>query len=159
MRLGVLAGLCACAATFCGSSAGAQSNNVRITGLSDVALGSLSDVADTKVAQNVCAFSGTATKGYRVTASGPAGGPLVLVNGGSTLAYEVQWNGSSGQSSGTNLPANAPIGGFTSTATQQQCNSGPATSASLVVIVRATSAAAAAGGSYSGALTLILGPE
>jgi hypothetical protein len=159
MRLGLLAGLCACAAALCESSAGAQSNNVRITGLSDVPLGSLSGASDTKVAQNVCAFSATATKGYRVTASGPAGGPLLLTNGGSTLAYEVQWNGLPGQSSGTNLSANVAVGGFISTATQQQCNSGPPTSASLIVIVRATSAAGAAGGNYSGALTLILGPE
>jgi hypothetical protein len=144
---------------LCGSPAGAQSNNVRITGLSDVALGSLSSASDTKVAQNICAFSSTATKGYRVTASGAAGGPLVLTNGGSNLPYEVQWNGSSGQSSGTNLGANVQVGGFTSTATQQQCNSGPTSSASLIVIVRAGSAAAAAGGNYSGALTLILGPE
>jgi hypothetical protein len=159
MRLGLLAALCACGAAVCASQARAQSNNVRITGLSDVALGSLSSASDTKVAQNICAFSSSATKGYHVTASGPAGGPLVLTNGGSTLAYEVQWNGASGQSSGTNLSANVPVGGFTSSATQQQCNSGPTTSASLIVIVRASSAASAAGGNYSGALTLILGPE
>ena len=159
MRHGVLAALCACGTALCGSQAGAQSSNVRISGLSDVPLGSLSTSADTKLAQNVCAFSSTATKGYHVTASGPAGGPLVLTNGGSTLAYEVQWNGSSGQSTGTNLSANVAVGGFTSTATQQACNSGPTTSASLIVIVRGTAAAAAAGGSYSGALTLILGPE
>lgn len=159
MRVGLLAALCACGTAVCGSSARAQSNNVRITGLSDVTLGSLSGASDTKIAQNVCAFSSTATKGYYVTASGPSSGPLVLTNGGSNLPYEVQWNGSSGQSSGTNLGANVQVGGFTSTATQQQCSNGPTTSASLIVIVRAGSAASAAGGNYSGTLTLILGPE
>ena len=160
MRVGLLAALCACGAALYGSPAGAQSNNVRITGLSDVALGTLDAVSDTKLAQNVCAFSSTATKGYRVTANGSgSAGAFTLANGGSTLPYEVQWSGSSGQSTGSSLSANVALGGFTSAATQQQCNSGPTSSASLIVIVRGTSAASAAGGSYAGTLTLLLGPE
>jgi hypothetical protein len=46
-----------------------------------------------------------------------------------------------------------------STATQQTCNSGPATSASLVVILRTAALSSAAAGSYSGSLTLVIGPE
>jgi hypothetical protein len=160
MRFALLAALCACGTVVCGSPADAQSNNVRITGLSDVPLGSLGAASDTKLAQNVCAFSGTATKGYRVTASGSgSGGAFTLANGGSTLGYEVQWNGSSGQSTGSNLGANVALGGFTSAATQQQCNTGPTTSASLIVIVRAAEAASATGGNYAGSLTLVIGPE
>ncbi len=71
----------------------------------------------------------------------------------------MQWNKLSGQTAGTGLSPNVALTGQTSTATQQQCNSGPATSASLILIVRGTSAAAASGGNYSGTLTLVLGPE
>jgi hypothetical protein len=154
-----LAALCACGIALIGAPAGAQSNNVRITGLADVAFGSLTG-GDVTRAQNVCAFSSTSTKGYRVTASGSgASGAFTLANGAHTLAYEVQWNKLSGQTAGTGLSPNVALTGQTSTATQQQCNSGPATSASLILIVRGTSAAAASGGNYSGTLTLVLGPE
>jgi len=154
-----LAAICACGVALCGSPAGAQSNNVRVTGLTDVAFGSLTD-GDVVRAQNLCAFSSTSTKGYRVTASGSgSSGAFTLANGGSTLAYEVQWNKLTGQTAGTSLSPNVALTGQTSAATQQQCNSGPATSASLILIVRGTSAGAAAGGNYSGTLTLLIGPE
>jgi hypothetical protein len=154
-----LAALCACGAALCGFPAGAQSNNVRITGLSDIAFGSLAG-GDVVRSENVCAFSSTSTKGYRVTASGSgASGAFTLANGGATLAYEVQWNKLSGQTSGTNVSPNVALTGQTSAATQQQCNSGPASSASLILIIRDASVAAAAGGNYSGTLTLLLGPD
>ena len=154
-----LAALCACAIALCGSPASAASNNVRITGLTDVAFGSLTGV-DVVRAQNLCAYSSTATQGYRVTATGSgSAGAFTLANGGSALAYEVQWSSASGQTSGANLAPSIALTGQASAATQQQCNSGPATTASLILIVRGTAAAAASGGSYSGTLTLILGPE
>jgi hypothetical protein len=156
----LLAALCACGSILCGSSAGAQSTSVRISGMSDIAFGLLSSGSDATSAQNVCAFSTTATKGYHVTASGSgASGAFTLANSGSTLAYEVQWNKLSGQSSGTNLTPNVALTGQTSAATQQQCNSGPASSATLIVVVRGTAVGTAAGGNYSGTLTLLLGPE
>lgn len=139
----------------------AQSANVKITGLTDLAFGSLTDtVGDSKLTENICAFSSSATKGYRVTASGSgSANAFTIASTGSTLAYEVEWNSTSGQSTGTNLTTNVPLTGLISTATQQQCNNGPATTASLIVLFRGTSVAAAAGGSYTGTLTLVLGVE
>ena len=52
-----------------------------------------------------------------------------------------------------------PLTGQISSATQQTCNNGPANSASLVVIVRSAALSSAAAGSYSGTLTLVIGPE
>lgn len=154
-----LAALCACGIAAFGTPAGAQSNNVRVTGLADVAFGSLTG-GDVTRAQNLCAFSSTSTKGYRVTASGSGtSGAFTLSNGGGTLAYDVQWNKLTGQTSGSSLSPNVALTGQSSAATQQQCNSGPASTASLILIVRGTAAAAAPGGNYSGTLTLVLGPE
>lgn len=154
-----LAALCACAIALCGFPASAQSNNVRITGLADVAFGSLAG-GDAISAQSLCAFSSTSTNGYRVTASGSGpSGAFTLANGGSSLAYEVQWNKLTGRTTGSSLSPNIPLTGQTSAATQQQCKSGPATSASLILIVRGTASGAATVGTYSGTLTLILGPE
>lgn len=144
-----------------GASPASAQNRVRITKLSDVAFGSLSNLgADAVQAQSICVFSQTATRGYHVRAmgSGP-GNALALVSGSNLLAYEVQWNQLSGQSSGTQLTSGVTLTGQISAATQQTCNSGPSTSASLILILRSTALSSAAAGSYAGTLTLILGPE
>jgi len=152
----VLAGL-----GLCGAPAHAQSNNVRVTGLSDVAFGSITNFgADSVRTENVCAFANTATNGYRITANGSgSGGAFTLASGARTLPYDVQWNQLSGQSSGTQLSPNVALTGQVSTATQQACNSGPASSGSLIVIVRSSAVSSATAGTYSGNLTLLIGPE
>jgi hypothetical protein len=95
-----------------------------------------------------------------VTASGSApGGAFALTSGGALLDYEVQWSTAAGQASGTQLSPNMPFGGFISLATQQSCNSGPATSASLILLLRSTALSSARAGAYAGTLTLIIGPE
>lgn len=155
-------GVCACVlAGFVSGQAHAQSNNVRISGLSDVAFGTLPMTgADSSVSENVCAFSSTTTKGYHITASGSgSSGAFTMANGAKTLAYEVQWNKLSGQTSGSSLTANVALAGQTSTASQQACNSGPSSSGSLIVIIRGSSIASASSGSYTGTLTLVIGGE
>lgn len=139
----------------------AQSNNVRITKLSDVAFGSLANLGvDASVAQNVCVFAQTSGNRYRVTATGSApGGAFALSAGSELLDYEVQWNASSGQSSGLQLSPSVPQTGLVSAATQQTCNSGPATSASLILLLRSTALQSAKAGSYSGTLTLVIGAD
>jgi hypothetical protein len=140
----------------------AASQQVRITKLTDQAFGSITNLAvDAVRSENVCVFSNTATRGYNVKATGAgAGGAFTLNLGSSALAYEVQWNGASGQSSGTSLSPGATLTGLTSTATQQACSNGPATTASLIVIIRtAVLTAAIAGVGYSGTLTIVIGPE
>lgn len=139
----------------------AQSNNVRITKLSDVAFGAIGNLgADAVSSQSICIFANTATRGYQITASGSAsGGSFALSSGSSLLDYEVQWNGAPSQSSGTQVSPNLTLSGLTSSATQQTCNAGPATSASLILILRSSVLSSARAGSYSGTLTLLVGPE
>ena len=149
------------AITFAASPLHAQSNNVRITKLSDVAFGAIANVgADATNSQSLCIYANTANQGYRITASGSApGGAFSLTSGSFLLNYEVQWNQSPSQSSGTQLSPNVTLTGLISSATQQTCNSGPATTASLILVLRSSELSNARAGSYSGTLTLLVGPE
>jgi len=139
----------------------AASNKVRLTNLTDVAFGTLSNFgSDAVQSQSVCLFADTTTNGYNIVASGSgAAGAFQLASGLDTLAYEVQWSSSAGQTSGVQLAPSVPLTGQSSTATQQACSNGPANTASLIVIVRSTALSSAAAGSYSGTLTLVVGPE
>jgi hypothetical protein len=133
---------------------------VRITALSDVGFATIANLtSDAVKAQSICLYSSSPTNGYRVTASGTSGGPFILSSGTNTLAYEVQWNASTGQTSGTQLSANVATGGFISNATQNSCNNGPATTASLIVVLRSSALSTATAGTYTGTLTLLIGPE
>ena len=139
----------------------AQSNNVRVTQLSDVAFGALANLGvDAVRTQSVCVFAHTANGGYRVTATGSApNGAFALSSGATLLDYEVQWSPSAGQSTGSQLSPNAPLTGLISSATHQSCNNGPASTASLILVLRSAALSSASAGSYSGTLTLLVGPE
>ena len=139
----------------------AQSNNVRITKLSDVSFGTVTNLeTDAVLGQSVCVFANTSSNGYWVTATGSgAGGAYTLSSASGTMGYEVQWSQMSGQSTGVQLIPNAPLSGQTSSARHQTCNSGPPTSASLIIALRSEALSSATAGSYSGTLTLVIGPE
>lgn len=149
------------ALAFATSPLKAQSNNVRISKLSDVAFGAIANVGtDATSSQSLCVYANTAIQGYRITASGSApGGAFSLTSGSFLLNYEVQWNQAAAQSSGTQLSPNVTLTGLISSATQQTCNSGPANSASLILVLRSSELSNARAGSYSGTLTLLVGPE
>lgn len=159
LRDAVLVAACVLAGLF--PSSGTAAPNVQITGLSDVSFGILANLnADLNSAQSVCVFSNTKTNGYNVMASGTGtGGAFTLASGSRALAYEVQWSGSAGQTSGVQLSPNAALTGLTSTATQQTCNKGPATTASFIVLVRSANLSTATAGTYTGTLTLTISPE
>lgn len=142
-------------------AAQAASNKVRITSLSDVAFGTVANLSvDAVRSQSVCLFADTDTNGYTITATGTGpGGAFQLASGLSSMAYEVQWSSSSGQSAGVQLTPNVPLTGQLSSATHQVCSNGPATSASLVLMLRASALSSASAGTYNGTLTLIVGPE
>lgn len=139
----------------------AFAQKARISDLSDIAFGSVSNLStDVSLAQSLCAFTQSASGNYLVTAtgSGPASA-FALASGPAQLAYEVQWASSPNQTTGIPLTAGVPLTGVPSAATQQTCNAGPASSASLIVILRASQLGAAQAGTYSGALTLMIAPE
>jgi len=143
------------------SSPALAADKVRITGLSDVAFGTIGNLGANAVrSQSLCLYSGSSTNAYNVTASGTGpGGAFELASGGLSLPFEVQWSSSAGQSSGAQLSPNAPLTGQVSGATQQACTSGPASSASLVVVLRSSALSSATAGTYSGTLTLLVAPE
>lgn len=161
VRLLALAWAAASALLACGSPALAESNKVRLTGLSDVGFGTLANLAaDAVRSQSLCLYADTPTNGYSITALGSgSGGGFELNSGTRILPFDVSWTGVAGQSSGTRLSPNVPLTGQTSTATQQTCNNGPPTSASLIVALRSGALSNAMAGTYAGTLTLIVGPE
>jgi hypothetical protein len=134
---------------------------VQLTGLSDVSFTNQDPSTAASNAQNVCVWSNTSTRGYNVTATGSgAGNAFTLANGAQTVGYNVEWSGSSGQSSGSALASGTALNGLTSTATAAGCTSGPATSASLIVkIPTANLQTMQAALSYTGTLTLVVAPE
>lgn len=139
----------------------ARAQKVRITDLSDVNFGLISNLqADSRQSQNVCIFSQSIGGRYSVTASGSgSGSSFTLSSGASQLPYEVEWSDQSGQTSGTTLMPAVASTGRVSAATQQTCNSGPAASASLTIVLRSSELSRAREGNYSGSLTLLVAAE
>ena len=139
----------------------AAADKVRLTGLTDVAFGTLGNLsADAVRAQDVCIYSTSSTSGYHVTATGSGGGGnFELSSGVNTMAFDVAWNNTPGQASGTLLTPNVPLTGQVSSATQQTCNSGPARTGSLIIILRSAGLSSAVAGTYNGTLTLVVAPE
>jgi hypothetical protein len=160
-RKAAVAVAAALASLACGSPAPAASNKVRVTQLSDVSFGTIANLGvDARRSQSVCLYADTAANGYTVTARGSgAGGAFELSSGADVLPFDVAWNSAAGQAAGTAMTANLPLAGQVSGATQQTCNNGPATTASLIVILRASALASATAGNYNGMLTIIVGPE
>lgn len=146
---------------FIAQPSSALAQKVRITGLSDVDFGLVTNLqAESRRSQSVCLFSNSVGAAYSVVASGSGpGGSFALTNGTSSLAYNVEWNRQSGQTSGTQLLANGTLTGQTSAATHQFCNSGPATSASLTIVLRAAELSQSREGNYGGSLTLLISAE
>lgn len=133
----------------------------RLSGLNNVTFSSVNPANAASNAQNVCAWSNTVTKGYRITATGSGvGNAFTLVAGALTVPYWVQWNASSGQTSGAALTAGTQSAGFVSTATNQLCASGPSRSASLIVGITANDLQTMqASTNYTGTLTLLMTPQ
>lgn len=156
---------CGAAALSAVSTGAVAANQARISGLSDVAFGSISSfTVDSLRSQSLCLYSKSPpTNNYRITASGSgAGGAFLLSSGSDTLPYEVEWSDISGQTSGTELVANQPLTAQHSSVgggDPGDCSRGLATTASLVVILRSAALAAATSGTYSGTLTLVVAPE
>jgi hypothetical protein len=136
-------------------------NRVMLTKLTDVSFTNQDPSVNASSAQDVCVWSNTATKGYNVTATGSGtASAFTLANGALTVPYTVEWAGSTGQSSGTALSTGTALTGLTSTATNMNCASGPATSASLIVkISSANLQTMQAATTYTGTLTLVVAPE
>lgn len=136
-------------------------SRVQITGLTDVAFGSVEPNTQAVSSQSNCVWSNTATKGYTITASGSGtNGAFTLASGVLTpVSYAVQWSQTTGQTSGTALTAATASTGFVSTATVPTCLASPTTTSSLVVtIAPAQLSTMASLTTYTGTLTLLVSP-
>lgn len=137
-------------------------NRAQITGLSDISFTNVDPTATATNAQNLCVWSNTSTKGYNITATGSGTAGAFTLGSGTLPAvpYSVQWSQSSGQSSGTALTRGTALSGLVSTATRPTCNSGPASTASLVVSIADTALQnMTSSTNYTGTLTLVVAPE
>ena len=137
-------------------------NRAQITGLTDINFTNADPTTNAVATQNDCVWSNTATRGYSIKASGSGtAGAFTLSSGALTpIPYSVQWNQSSGQSSGTALTAGTALAGLVSTATSPTCSSGPATTSSLVVSIASSDLQnMVAATSYTGTLTLLVTPQ
>lgn len=135
---------------------------VRISGLADVDLTNVDPSTDASVAQDICVYSNTVTRGYQVTATGSGtANAFTLANGAlPEVPYSVEWAASPGQTSGSVLATGSALTGQTSAATNSNCASGPASSASLIVKVGSTDLQAMpAATTFTGTLTLVVAPE
>ena len=135
---------------------------VRISGLTDIDLTNSDPSVNALVAQNLCVWSNTATRGYRVTASGSgAANAFTLASGAlPVVPYAVEWAATTGQTTGTALATGTALTGQTSSATNSSCASGPASSASLIVKIGAPDLQAMpASTNFTGTLTLVVAPE
>lgn len=133
---------------------------VQISGLTDIALGTVNPTAAASQAEDVCVWSNTSGRVYNVTASGSgASNAFTLTDGTNVLPYAVEWAATSGQSSGTALVSGAALGSLASTATSPTCSAGPTASASLIVKLSAANLQAAVASAYTGTLTLVVAPQ
>lgn len=150
-------------ATSTGSAAISASvpNRARISGLTDVAFTNVNTNVTASRSQNVCVWSNTATKSYRVTATGSgAANTFRLANGALFVPYAVRWNAASGQTTGTLLTRGVASPVMVSTATHQSCATGPATTSSLNLrITAANLSLMQAQTTYAGTLTLLVTPQ
>lgn len=137
--------------------------NVRITGLSNVAFGTIANfTSNLSSSQSICIYSNAKTPKdpYQVTARGSgSGGAFTLASGSNTLAYQVQWSDTSGQTTGTALTTGVALTNQTTNAAASGCTTGPITTASLIIILPSTEVQAAGAGSYTGTLTLVIAPN
>jgi hypothetical protein len=145
----------------CAAQAQGAPDRVRITNLSDVAFGSLiNSTTDITISQSICVHTRPAGSLYDVTATGSgSAGAFTLASGANTMAYEVQWAASPGQSVGTSLAPGLPLTGLPNGSNKTTCSGGgPPTTASLITILRASAIGLAAAGTYTGTLTVLITP-
>ncbi len=133
---------------------------VQISKLTDINFNVVDPTTAASAQEDVCVWSNTSGKGYQITASGDgASNAFTLTNGTDTLAYDVQWADTAGQSSGTALVTGSALGTQVSSATNPSCSAGPPATASLVVNMTAANLQAAVAGAYTGTLTLVVAPQ
>ncbi len=132
---------------------------VRITGIADLTIASYSSPSSF-AADDVCVYSNTAV-GYDITATSSEGS-FVLTNTGppaTQIGYAVEWNASSGQTSGTALTYNTALTGQSTGGANPTCGNVGGANASLIVRVTDSDLGTAPAQTYTGTLLLLIEPN
>ena len=142
-------------------------DSASVTGLADIAFGTIASPTDQSNSQNVsiCSYGSffripLYAINYSVVATGSgSGGAFTLSSGVATLAYDVQWADATDATSGTMLQPGVASSGFGNNANSLLCRRGPQDNASLIVTIRAAELATATAGTYSGTLQITISPD
>lgn len=136
----------------------------RVSGISDLNLPTWS-IGDPGVSASIDICAYTLLGNYNVTVSSPGG--FVLTNGANTIPYTLKWEdsgagnlGSSGGSAMTNNVALVNRLNANSSLFSNDCSTGIPTGPTARLYLNITQAAmnAAPAGTYSGTITLLIGP-
>lgn len=140
----------------------AAAQKARLNRLNDVAFGTLAvnATSDIQRSETLCAFTGSSTMGYFVSARGSgAGGAFTLSSGTATLPYVVRWAGLPDATDGVALSPNQPRAMVTSAPANALCSLGLGGNATLIIGLPAAEIAAARAGAYSGTITITIAPN
>lgn len=135
-------------------------NLVRITGVSDINLGTYSGSGDLSQADDVCVWTNQSGGNYKVLAQGDGASNAFTLTGqiGSPLPYAVRWNGTTGTASNTALVADTLSAAFSGASTTSSNCAGGST-ANFQVILDGADLLAAKPGIYTGVLTFVISPS
>ena len=129
----------------------AESQSVRISGMSDLSLGTWMGSGDLTNQATLCIYTlGNANYSIRATGNG-AGSAFTLSSGGSTVAYEVYF-----KDSGSFVQLTSGTRGNFTDANTTTDGCGGVNNATIKVVATAAALSAATAGSYSGTVTLLL---
>ena len=135
---------------------------VAISNMADFLFGTWSGVGDVSLNNNVCAHRSTAGT-YNVTASGDGiGGAFTLAHtllAGQSLSYRVYWNDQANTVGRVELTANSALGAQATGGANKTCQGGSSLNANLSIEIEEVNMLSVAAGSYTGILTVLIGPD
>ena len=133
--------------------------DVQIASLNDLNLGTWSGIGDLTGDISHCVLNTVNPRRYNITASGDgAGGAFALINGASSLPFQVSYNDGGGF---TTMTATAPLtnqGGY-NPGQFNQCMNGTRAAFLIRVLILGTDMSVADGGPYTGTIYLTVVPE
>jgi len=128
---------------------------IRISGLDPIALGSFDGVSDLAGSDSLCVYRNSSGAIYSLLATGDgAGGAFAVSNGVTAVPYAVEYDDGGGF---TALASGVPITASGANTVAMDCGGSP--NASVRVVVLAADVNAAAPGAYIGTLTLMVAPQ
>ncbi len=129
---------------------------VRITGMSDIGLGTFNGTDDISGTDDVCVYSNTSGN-YMITASDGDADGFKLVNGGASIVYEVKWNDQDADT--TALVDGTQFATAQNNASTTTSDCGGGTNATIKIAVTAANMLLVVPNVYTATLTILVEPE